>query len=148
MRVQQGIIFVGGFKMIECSCGRKRASIKFELKSYDRFFDCILNVIYDTCPCGKFIVELTRNSKKFGLQTITRYGKEAYNLYDKLEKSIVKQIEKSTESIVDKRWYLIYNKFGVADKCYSNLSTLKIGRVDTSKGYDEFARRKKYLQAS
>ncbi|MFA7658785.1 MAG: hypothetical protein WCY19_05070 [Candidatus Gastranaerophilaceae bacterium] len=121
--------------MIECSCGRKRASIKYELESHDGFFDCVMNVIYEKCPCGKFILELERTNKEGRQKPKRFYGKEAYEIHDKLEKSILHKIGSS--NVVCGRFYLNYGEYGKKKRCYSNLSTLKMGRLDNTIGFQK-----------
>jgi len=130
--------------MIECSCGREPASTKFKIKPQKGFISVTLNVIDEQCACGKFVVELIRikkekDTKKYIIDKITKYGKDAYKLYDKLEPSIISEIKLVNNA---NQMYLEYSEFGTKKKCYSNLSSLKIGLTDNTVGFEQ----SKYLK--
>lgn len=83
----------------------------------------------DECPvCGHTIVQLTRIDTDNNVSICTKANEKARKLFESLRDSIL--FEKKTESgrvRVNSKFYLSYNEFGVKKKCYSNLSTLKIG---------------------
>lgn len=118
---------------IEC-CGKKHKAIVFELKlNNDGCISKILKNAY--CPvCGKNIVVIEKKLFVGGIEQIRfvrRQGKEADKLFDKLEKDILCQIVEYKNAQYKKGFYLHYNEYGKIKKCYSNLSTLKLGLFET-----------------
>jgi len=131
--------------MIECSCGKKHSSILYELKPYEEYVDVYLNVIYQDClACGKYVVELERTDKKGIKQKIKRFNQSAIDLYKKVEQFILNEVKSS--NVVGGRFYLNYGEFGVKKKCYSNLSTLKMGLADGSIGIKEYQKEQKFIK--
>lgn len=88
----------------------------------------------ETCPiCGHTVTQLTRIDSDNNVSVCRKINEKARKLFDKLKNSIL--YEKKTEGTrlkVYSKFYLNYNEFGVKKKCYSNLSTLKIGMFENS----------------
>ena len=83
----------------------------------------------ENCPvCGHTVTQLTRIDFENNVSTYRKINDKARKLFDSLKNSILfeKTPEKSKQNIYSK-FYLNYNEYGVKKKCYSNLSTLKIG---------------------
>ena len=83
----------------------------------------------DACPvCGHTVTQLTRIDFDNNVSVCRKVNDKARALFEKLQDSIL--YEKKAEGIRFKaysRFYLNYNEFGVKKKCYSNLSSLKMG---------------------
>lgn len=83
----------------------------------------------EECPiCGHSVIQLTRIDFENNVSVCRKINEKARKLFDKLKKSIL--FEKKDEGAGLKlysKFYLNYNEFGVKKKCYSNLSSLKIG---------------------
>lgn len=83
----------------------------------------------ESCPvCGHSVLQITRIDSKNNVSMCRKINEKARKLFDKLKKSILfeKNIEDSRVKFYSK-FYLNYNEHGVKKKCYSNLSSLKIG---------------------
>jgi len=83
----------------------------------------------DKCPiCGHTVVQITRIDFDNNISICRKVNYKARKLFEKIKDLIL--FEKKAEGAVlngHSRFYLNYNEFGVKKKCYSNLSTLKIG---------------------
>lgn len=83
----------------------------------------------DKCPiCGHTVIQLTRIDFDNNVSVCRKINEKARKLFNKLKDSIL--FEKKEAGVRVKaysKFYLNYNEFGVKKKCYSNLSTLKIG---------------------
>ena len=115
---------------IEC-CGKKHKAIVFELKLKND--SCVSKFLKNAfCPhCGKNIVIIEEKMLVRGVEQIRyvrRQGKEADKLFDKLEKDILGQIIEQKNVQYKKGFYLNCNEYGKTKKCYSNLSSLKLGQ--------------------
>lgn len=83
----------------------------------------------EKCPvCGHTVTQLTRIDFKNNVSICRKVNEKARKLFDKLKNSILfEQKMENTRLKVYSKFYLHYNEFGVKKKCYSNLSTLKMG---------------------
>ena len=83
----------------------------------------------ENCPiCGHTVAQLTRIDFDNNVSVCRKINDKARSLFNKLKKIIL--FEKNSESSCPttySKFYLNYNEFGVKKKCYSNLSSLKIG---------------------
>lgn len=83
----------------------------------------------DECPvCGHTVLQLTRIDFDNNVSVYRKMNEKARKFFNKLKKLIL--FEKNAEGArlkVYSKFYLNYNEFGVKKKCYSNLSSLKIG---------------------
>lgn len=118
---------------IEC-CGKKHKAIVFELKLNND--GCVSKILKNACCpiCGKNIVVIEKKMFIDGVEQIRyirRQGKEANKLFDKLEKDILCQIIEHRNVQYKKGFYLNCNEYGKIKKCYSNLSSLKLGLFDS-----------------
>ena len=83
----------------------------------------------EKCPvCGHTVTQLTRIDFENNVSVCRKINDKARQLFDKLKKTIL--FEKKTEGTslsTYSKFYLNYNEYGVKKRCYSNLSTLKMG---------------------
>lgn len=88
----------------------------------------------EECPiCGHSVVQLTRIDLENNVSVCRKINEKARKLFNKLKKAIL--FEKKDEGVrlkVYSKFYLNYNEFGVKKRCYSNLSSLKIGLFENS----------------
>ena len=82
------------------------------------------------CPvCGHSIAQLTRIDFDNNVSVCRKVNDKARKLFDKIKKLIL--FEKKEEGVrlgsYYSNFYLNYNEFGIKKRCYSNLSSLKIG---------------------
>ncbi len=112
---------------IHC-CGGLRKSKSYTLTPEEDYRFAQVDYL-EQCPiCGHTIVQLTRIDFENKVSVCRKVNEKARSLFEKLRSSIL--YEKESEGLMVKaysKFYLYYNEFGVKKKCYSNLSTLKIG---------------------
>ena len=86
----------------------------------------------DECPvCGHSVTQLTRIDFDNNISVFRKTNEKAKKMFENLKSSIL--FEKITGAFKLKaysRFYLNYNEFGKKKRCYSNLSTLKMGLFD------------------
>lgn len=83
----------------------------------------------DECPiCGHTITQITRIDLNNNVSVYRKINEKAKKLFNKLKSSILFEKNKENHSYNSaSKFYLYYNEFGTKKKCYSNLSSLKIG---------------------
>lgn len=83
----------------------------------------------EECPvCGHTITQLTRIDSENKVSICRKINTKAKKFFEVLKSSIL--YEKTPEYQISNtysKFYLYYNEFGKKKKCYSNLSSLKIG---------------------
>jgi hypothetical protein len=88
----------------------------------------------DECPvCGHTITQITRIDFDNNVSVCKKINEKARKLFEKLKNTIL--FEKEAQVFRFKaysKFYLNYNEFGVKKKCYSNLSSLKMGLFENS----------------
>lgn len=112
---------------IHC-CGALHKTRTFCLAPHDKFLLCEIDYL-TKCPiCGHTVVQLTRIDNDDNISVIRKINKKAKNFFDKLKSNILYEIKPIKYNVINSRkFYLNYNEFGVKKRCYSNLSSLKIG---------------------
>ena len=112
---------------IHC-CAGLRKSKSYCITPEENYFLAQIDYL-EQCPiCGHSVIQLTRIDMDNNVSTCRKINEKARKLFEKLKSSIL--FEKKTEgSRINSRsrFYLYYNEYGVKKKCYSNLSTLKMG---------------------
>ena len=93
----------------------------------------------EQCPiCGHTVMQLTRIDFDNNVSVCRKINDKARKLFNKLKDSIL--FEKKEASVglnIHSKFYLYYNEFGVKKKCYSNLSTLKIGLFENKELFEK-----------
>ena len=118
---------------IHC-CGALRECRAFELKPDEKFKIKELHFLEECPVCGNCILQLTRVDllNKVNIYRIT--NKKAKKFFEKYSKDIIKEIDKC-EMFAPKsngKFYLNYNEYGRKKKCYSNLSSMKLGLFENN----------------
>lgn len=122
-------------------CGHLHKAEFFQLEAPVGYSSSVLKVMNYECPiCKNFVVEVERTKfvgdKKTTLHIvedkIRRINDDACDLLEKLNCSILFQIKPVATGVGG--FYLNYSEHGVKKRCYSNLSTLKIGLTDNLVG--------------
>ncbi len=115
---------------IHC-CGGLRKTKSFRIVPRDNFVLCELDVLKKCPVCGHFVVQLTRVSKDDEISTVRKINYKAKKFFEALQRFILyEKIPQKAPKYGQGSFYLNYNEFGVKKRCYSNLSTLKIGLVE------------------
>lgn len=83
----------------------------------------------EKCPiCGHTVTQLTRIDFDNKVSVCRKVNDKARKLFDKLKHSILFEQKVEIPNIKTySNFYLHYNEYGVKKKCYSNLSSLKMG---------------------
>src|SRR5574344_1285575 len=84
--------------------------------------------------CGHCVVQITIIDLDNKISICRKVNQKARCLFDKLKKSIIFKKKSDSPGVKNtSKFYLYYNEFGVKKKCYSNLSSLKMGLFDNQK---------------
>lgn len=110
-------------------CAGLRKSKTYSISPEEEYMFAQMDYL-DECPiCGSTIAQLTRIDFKNNVSVCRKVNDKAKKLFNKIKEIIL--FEKKEESIrlrgYYSNFYLNYNEFGVKKKCYSNLSSLKMG---------------------
>ncbi|MBD5402138.1 hypothetical protein HDR58_04990 [bacterium] len=117
---------------IHC-CGGLRKTKSFVLSPTGNFVVCELDFLTKCPVCGHTVLQLTRIDDKDNISTIRYVNKSARKNFEKFKSKILYERRYYDYSRYSGgRFYLNYNEFGVKKRCYSNLSTLKIGLCSNS----------------
>lgn len=110
---------------IHC-CGALHRTRTFYIIPQEKFVLCELDYLQKCPVCGHTVVQLTRVSENDEISVIRRINNKTKAFYEKLKNKILFEERPISYKRVGK-FYLNYNEFGVKKRCYSNLSSLKIG---------------------
>lgn len=112
---------------IHC-CAGLRKSKSYSISPDGAFVSAELDYV-EKCPiCGHTVAQITRVDLENNVSICRKTNEKARKLFEKLKTSILFEREKCSSMLkVHSKFYLNYNEFGVKKKCYSNLSTLKMG---------------------
>lgn len=118
---------------IHC-CGGLRKTRTFKLAPHGKFVVCEVDYL-DRCPvCGNTVTQLTRIDKDDNITVIKKSDNKAKSFFRKLKKFFLyEETACKYRGYLYKKFYLNYNEYGVKKRCYSNLSTLKLGKYDNEK---------------
>lgn len=121
---------------IHC-CAGLRKSKSYSISPEENYALAALDYI-EKCPvCGHTVVQLTRIDFENNVSVCRKINEKARKLFDKLKASILFEKEKNGVRLrVHSKFYLNYNEFGVKKRCYSNLSTLKMGLFESKELID------------
>lgn len=110
-------------------CGALRRSATYSLAPENGYLLAELDVI-ENCPvCGHYVVQVTRIDLNHSVSVIRKSNKHARKLFEKLGTSVLyKQEYKYSPLKSGGTFYLNYNEYGVKKRCYSNFSSLRLGR--------------------
>ena len=110
---------------IHC-CGTLHKTKSYKVVPKGDFVLCELDLLKKCPVCGHLVVQLTRIDKNDNISVVRKTNSKARDFFKQMQKFIL--YEKSPQ-IYKKcgKFYLNYNEYGVKKRCYSNLSSLKIG---------------------
>lgn len=128
-------IYIMGF--IHC-CGGKRKTESYTLLPAEGFQSAEMDFLQECPVCGHTVLQLTRIDFKGNISLCRKTNEKARKLFNKLKNNILHK-GKNFENIQSRgsKFYLYYNEYGVKKKCFSNLSSLKLGKFDTE-NYDKY----------
>ena len=115
---------------IHC-CGALHKTKSFRIAPQNNFAVCEVDYLAKCPVCGHTVVQLTRIDFNDNISVVRKVNKKAKDFFQKLKKYILYEIRPINYNKTNfGRFYLNYNEFGVKKRCYSNLSTLKIGLAE------------------
>lgn len=118
---------------IHC-CGGLRKTKSYKIVPQKNYLVCELEYLIRCPVCGHTAVQLTRIDTSEKLTVVRKINNKALKFFSRLKKYIL--YEKSSCKYAGhlyQRFYLNYNEYGVKKRCYSNLSTVKLGLFDNEK---------------
>lgn len=112
---------------IHC-CAGLRKSKSYSVAPEDDYMFAQIDYL-EKCPvCGHTVTQLTRIDYDHNVSICRKINEKARKLFNKLKNAIIYENNPQiANSRSHSKFYLYYNEFGVKKKCYSNLSTLKMG---------------------
>lgn len=117
---------------INC-CGKNVYADVFELIPVTGSVWAVLRDMHDVCPhCGHFKIQIDKITIDGEFKSIVYENAKAFKLRRKLFDSCsVRRRIVHKEDVAGSAFYLYYSEYGKKKKCYSNLSTLKMGMFDS-----------------
>ena len=115
---------------IHC-CGGKRKCKSYTVSPQDGFLLVEMDFLEECPVCGHSVIQITRIDLNNKISVYRKNNKKAKKLFNKL-RSLILFKGKTSSKIYShgSTFYLNYNEYGKKKKCYSNLSSLKIGKFD------------------
>lgn len=112
---------------IHCCSGLRKAK-SYSISPEENYLHAQVDYLEECPVCGHTVTQITRIDSDNNVSVCRKVNEKARKLFQKLKNSIL--FEKKPEGVrltSYSNFYLNYNEFGVKKKCYSNLSSLKIG---------------------
>lgn len=112
---------------IHC-CSGLRKSKSYSLTPEENYLFVQLDYLNECPICGHSVIQLTRIDSGNNVSVCRKINEKAKRMFEKLQSSIL--FEKNAEVTgyrSSSNFYLYYNEYGTKKKCYSNLSTMKLG---------------------
>ncbi len=115
---------------IHC-CGSLHKTKTFKIVPENNYLECELDILHQCPKCGSNIFQLTRINNKNELSVIRKSNNKGKKFFERLKSKILYEIK-----IIDYKkfshtnFYLNYNEFGIKKRCYSNFSSLKLGKFE------------------
>lgn len=110
---------------IHC-CGTLHKTRSYNVVPQGDFVLCELDYLKKCPVCGHTVVQLTRINKNDEISVIRKVNLKAKEFFRNMQNFILYERVPQNYKKCGK-FYLNYNEYGVLKRCYSNLSTLKIG---------------------
>ncbi len=125
--------------VINCCSHKNTSSSDFVIQpTCSDCSDAILSILNECPICGSKVAQLKKFVSSFDkkgketivLKTILYKNSKAEDFIEKLTPSILYRLKKQKGSTAKGSWYLFYNEYGIKKKCYSNLSSCRLGLID------------------
>lgn len=116
--------------LIEC-CKHNRRAKSWYITPQNGYIECIMTFLRDCPACGRSAIRLDRfkmKNKKVVIEPYTLMGGDAWDLFLRLESSIIRPFFLKENENRSNLGYN-FNQFGTIQKGYAGISALKIGRI-------------------
>lgn len=115
---------------IHC-CGALRKSKSYCVTPDVNYLICEVDYL-ENCPvCNHTVVQLTRIDFDNQVSVCRKINKKALKFFEKIKPLILREKETGFSRLkAYSKFYLHYSEYGVKKRCYSNLSTMKLGLYD------------------
>ena len=117
---------------IQCCSGLHQCKT-FELKPDEKFKIKEMNYL-EECPfCGHTVLQLLKIDLQNNIINYRITNKKARKFFKKYKKDILREKKEQSNFVKPQgKFYLNYNEYGRKRKCYSNLSSMKLGLFDNN----------------
>lgn len=113
--------------LIHC-CGGHRKSKSFSLVPDKDYMLAEFDYLEECPVCGHTVAQVTRIDFRNNISVCRKVNEKARKFFEKLKNSIIAEQTVEYKNLKSySKFYLNYNEFGIKKKCYSNLSSLKMG---------------------
>lgn len=115
---------------VHCCAGLRKAQT-FAIQPEQNYLYAQIDYL-EKCPiCGHTVIQLTRMDKRNQISICRKTNEKARKLFSKIQDLIIFEKDKHFNTTKSKsRFYLYYNEYGKKKKCYSNLSSMKLGLLE------------------
>lgn len=127
-------------------CEHKRMTRSFQVVPQNGYKSCVLHILFMCKECENYVIELHRTKENGKVEVLRRIEREALDMVDKIKKLNWILYEIKPDNVISGSFYLNYNEYGTKKRCYSNLSTLKIGLTDNTFGVKEKIDEERFLK--
>lgn len=118
---------------IQC-CSKLHECKTFKLQTDTNYKDKQVDYL-ENCPvCNHTVLQLTKIDNKNNISVYRITNQKARKFFEKYKNIMTEEI-KNTKNIFYKncgKFYLNYNEYGKKKKCYSNLSSMKLGLFENN----------------
>ena len=118
-------------------CGALRKCKTYKIKLSDNLIFCELDFL-EKCPsCEHTVLKLTKVKNNGESSTYILKNKKAKAFFEKIKPEIIcESVEVNNIFTTPKsKLYLNYNEYGKKKKCFSNLSTMKLGLFENTNNF-------------
>ena len=118
---------------IQC-CSKLHECKTFKLQTDTNYKDKQVDYL-ENCPvCNHTVLQLTKIDNKNNISVYRITNQKARKFFEKYKNIMTEEI-KNSKNIFYKncgKFYLNYNEYGKKKKCYSNLSSMKLGLFENN----------------
>ncbi len=112
---------------IHC-CSGLRKSKSYSISPEENYSYAQIDYLEECPVCGHTVAQITRIDCENNVSVCRKINEKARKLFEKLKNNILFEKNKERKFLEhSSKFFLYYNEFGIKKKCYSNLSSLKIG---------------------
>ncbi len=115
-------------------CGGLRRCASYSIVPQEGYLLAELDILEECPVCENYAVQVTRIDIEHNVSVVRKSNIQARKLFENVKSSIIRRQDYKYSVNQKGKSYLYYNEFGTKKRCYSNLSTLKMGMLDNLDG--------------